>query len=696
MEKQNYSKIFSEHLKKSRDKRIAIYGMGAIARELLELRGDFTFVELYDRDLQEGEWMGIPIGKLSRTNEKKVQILVVAAQPNHVYSIFLRIYPVLKDSGIYLCNIYGEDLFELYGIQADRYHEEQCYSECENLLKAQIDSHEIISFDIFDTLIMRKVFEPHDVFRVVEERAKKEGLLAQGFYEARIKAERQLLCVIPTLEQLYREYAKLTGSPWELCIRLMELELSVEDEIIVPRVKMVEMLEYACSRQKQVYLISDMYWPKEVLAKVLHNKGINHFKEIYVSCDYHESKTGELFRIFRSQVPGSSYLHIGDHRIYDGEFAQKAGMDSFVIEKASALFELSSFAECIQKASTWNDRVLLGLAVCRLYHNPFCIETGSNRLRLHSITDLAYTVVGSTMAAFAEWFARMIHNGDEKILLGARDGWLVKQLLEKRLDNREQKRLIYFYTSRIACLCCNITCKEEFWQAIRREPGISLETCLMERLDLDITSETITDQNGIKDFYEKMEPEIRKKSEINREHYGIYCDRVGLDGNQSCLFFDLASSGTCLQALCDRLSLKARGVFLERYDTEREDRKDLEIESFFQETKNPLFWKYYQFYELILTSREPSLLKFNEQGEPVFDRETRTSEELAYLDILQAAVMEFDDEFRSLCDDSELTEELVDALIQIMNPEKWSIPGSDHLKLAIYDTFGEGKIPLFS
>ena len=31
-----------------------------------------------------------------------------------------------------------------------------------------IDQYEVISFDIFDTLLMRRVLEPQDVFRLVE------------------------------------------------------------------------------------------------------------------------------------------------------------------------------------------------------------------------------------------------------------------------------------------------------------------------------------------------------------------------------------------------------------------------------------------------------------------------------------------------------------------------------------------------
>ena len=51
-------------------------------------------------------------------------------------------------------------------------------------LKENIDKHAVISFDGFDTLLIRKVAEPHDVFRLVEQ-----NLNQVGFARERIEAE---------------------------------------------------------------------------------------------------------------------------------------------------------------------------------------------------------------------------------------------------------------------------------------------------------------------------------------------------------------------------------------------------------------------------------------------------------------------------------------------------------------------------
>ena len=53
-------------------------------------------------------------------------------------------------------------------------------------IKKEIDKHKVISFDIFDTLLLRPYINPTDLFLHLE---KLEGI--DGFYTARLLAEKQ-------------------------------------------------------------------------------------------------------------------------------------------------------------------------------------------------------------------------------------------------------------------------------------------------------------------------------------------------------------------------------------------------------------------------------------------------------------------------------------------------------------------------
>ena len=57
-------------------------------------------------------------------------------------------------------------------------------------LNEQIEAHDVISFDIYDTLIMRKVFHPYDIFRIVGDEYASH--ISFDFFAERRRAEVEL------------------------------------------------------------------------------------------------------------------------------------------------------------------------------------------------------------------------------------------------------------------------------------------------------------------------------------------------------------------------------------------------------------------------------------------------------------------------------------------------------------------------
>ena len=57
-------------------------------------------------------------------------------------------------------------------------------------------SGQIVSFDLFDTLVSRDVMRPIDVFKIVEREATSQGLVVEGFAADRRAAELEALCVM--------------------------------------------------------------------------------------------------------------------------------------------------------------------------------------------------------------------------------------------------------------------------------------------------------------------------------------------------------------------------------------------------------------------------------------------------------------------------------------------------------------------
>lgn len=629
--------IFCEKFKDMKTVPIALYGTGLIAREIFEKCTDFNFTGVYDRERTSGEFCGYKILDIEQLGKSGISTIVIAAKRENVYTIYRRIYGVAQKEQIQLYNVWGEDLSYLYGEPIYKFQDENCYEDCKSALLKQVIEHEIISFDIFDTLIMRKVYEPHDVFMAVQKSLEADGILVENFYENRIKAEQNLLEEVPTLDELYIEFQRITRVPDEIREKLKKMEIDMEREAIVPRKDMVEIFQFAYEHEKQIFLVSDMYLPTPVLQDILLGCGVVGYQKLFNSCDYHKPKVNGLFEEYLNEVKGTSYLHIGDNKIADGTFAQNVGIDTYLIEKASTICELSFLGDMVGNIHTWNERVLYGLYISCLFNSPFCIDRCSKKVNVKKIDELAYCAVAPTVAAFIKWAVKLYRQTNLKILFSARDGWLVKKIvdsLETEIKN------IYFYTSRIACLEC-------------------------------------------------------RDSQEKRNNYAEYIRNQGVSNSERYLFFDLASSGTCLNELTSLFGLKLQGIFVYRYDCCNEKRKDLQILSLLQENPECAFWKHFKFFELILTSSEPSVSGFDKSGNPIFEQEYRNDLEKQYMQELQGGIEKYCKDFLTLSDESEINSDLLNGTIEVLDSGKCLIHDAKAEQLCIYDSYGVGKIKIF-
>ena len=206
-----------------------------------------------------------------------------------------------------------------------------------NGLKQLIDGYEAISFDIFDTLVMRTVYFNKDVFRIVAE---KYGETVPNFFDIRVEAEYTLSRTrYPYMEEIYDYIAEKSGISKENATEIMLYEIEVEREVIVPRYEMVDIFNYCKQAGKKVYIVSDMYMHKEDLEKIINDLGIVGYDKIFVSCEYDTSKPQRLFECYKQEITAQSYLHIGDSFACDIQPSGKLGIDSFRLMMSSEIWE---------------------------------------------------------------------------------------------------------------------------------------------------------------------------------------------------------------------------------------------------------------------------------------------------------------------------------------------------------------------
>lgn len=214
-----------------------------------------------------------------------------------------------------------------------------------NKIIKKISKYDVISFDIFDTLIERKVNNPVDIFYLTGcEFFDEDGAII--FKSARIAAERNAREKSKTGEVTLDEiYECLEGYDEKQKNNFIKTEQEIELEACNQKAEIISIYKWAIENGKIVILISDMYLPKKQIIQMLYKCGIQQYKYLYVSNEYLKNKlTGRLFDIAveELEIDKKKMIHIGDSIKADWIGARKVGIDSILISRKNRIGRLIS------------------------------------------------------------------------------------------------------------------------------------------------------------------------------------------------------------------------------------------------------------------------------------------------------------------------------------------------------------------
>lgn len=188
----------------------------------------------------------------------------------------------------------------------------------------------MVSFDIFDTLLLRRGTTPESVMGAVAERIKAD---AREFISKRKEAERQARLYANggevTLEDIYSHLRTDYPAVCPTMEAEAELDACTANEMALP------LLKWA-SANRRVVLTSDMYLDSVTISRMLTKAGITGFEKVFVSnecgCD---KRTGELYRHVAKAIgfDTADIAHIGDSLKADVLGARKAGVKPIYIPK---------------------------------------------------------------------------------------------------------------------------------------------------------------------------------------------------------------------------------------------------------------------------------------------------------------------------------------------------------------------------
>ena len=138
-------------------------------------------------------------------------------------------------------------------------------------LKKKIEQADVVSFDVFDTLILRIVNTPETIFKLVGDVCgikDYEHIRQEMQQQASMEAEEKWNQPHAVMDQIY-DYIKTHSGlemDWE---KVKQTELEMEYDSLVANPEMKEIYEFAKAAGKRVIATSDMYLKKDFLEKVL-------------------------------------------------------------------------------------------------------------------------------------------------------------------------------------------------------------------------------------------------------------------------------------------------------------------------------------------------------------------------------------------------------------------------------------------
>lgn len=204
----------------------------------------------------------------------------------------------------------------------------------------KLTEFDVISFDVFDTLILRPFSSPADLFYVLGDKLGYPDfhrIRQEIEWKAREKKYKTAKHYEVTLEEIYTLLAKETGIEKDAA---MQLEIETECTFCFANPFMYQVVQELQRRGKRLIITSDMYLSMEQICKLLKRCGYPEFAACYVSCDVGRSKNkGDLYDFVKGEGKNKTFAHVGDNYISDVKQAKRHGFVPFHYVNVNAVGE---------------------------------------------------------------------------------------------------------------------------------------------------------------------------------------------------------------------------------------------------------------------------------------------------------------------------------------------------------------------
>lgn len=417
----------------------------------------------------------------------------------------------------------------------------------------KIKGFEVISFDIFDTLVFRTVESPEDIFSLVGIKCN-----CPDFRKWRVEAEKRARIENDykygsreiTLNDIYRILYRKYSIPSSV----MKIEEETELEHLIPNSYMQNLYYVALSEGKKIVLTTDMYLSKASIEKILHNCGYRDYSRIFLSNEYKLRKgDGTLQKKLLEDFPAEKILHIGDS--LNGDY------EKFIANGISAIHNPSPRVE--QRPNFLGENLYAST-----YQALICNELNSGCWSHDQYFTHGFRVGGLLAFGFCQFVNHIAKTKKvDKILFCARDCFIIDKVYKRYFNNIPSE---YLQISRRAIF--KVTLDQNFNDFIGRcllkyydlyknrtvqdyfvETGFDFLVPFLEQFDIDKYFYLSNfKKEDIEEFAISNKDVIKLHYEDSKQAAEAYFKKL-IGNAKKILVVDIGWSGTCIKAFEDFL-----------------------------------------------------------------------------------------------------------------------------------------------
>ena len=505
-----------------------------------------------------------------------------------------------------------------------------------------ISQYRVISFDIFDTLLLRNVLKPTDIFKIVEQEIEIKGFAKKRFLAERIARTKTLKKEI-TLDDIYAELTNLLNLNRSISEKAKLIEIETEKKFLRPNPFIKDLYNLARKEGKIIYMISDMYLPKKVIKELLSKNGYKEYNDLYVSSEHVLVKgDGSLFKkVMEDQnISPNEWLHVGDNEYADIKMAETLGISTFYFPK---VYKQAGY----DTGSAFDDSYSLAYSIMRAIQ----INTAFTNPDLPYWEKFAMLNSSSIHYGFASWIANQDLPSNDLYFL-ARDGYIVKKVYEefqKKIPAISNIKTHYLYASRMSLQLPSLilTSKDEllytlllvnraFKETVTVKDIMSLVNIpkeqylpVLKNVGLKTEKDPLTELNRSKfnNLVIKLYPQIKKNLKKKLSLIKEYFKQEGLYKHNKAGFVDIGWRGSVQKSIQDIINKETYGYYLGVVDTAHDAiRKN--IKGYLLQYNQPLqiseiLHRDIMMFEFIFSAPEGTVLGFKKVGakiKPVIDK----------------------------------------------------------------------------